>query len=177
MAAIGTLEGSEEGGIRDVLPPERMIDQVHRTRGGALFELAFVVPYRLLPAPDSNVLARAQRAISKMGTAFQIVDDLTDFEFDVTHGRHNLLVAQITHHGSARERSLLAGLNSKVPEHDVVITDFSDSARAVMARGEREIGEALEELESLGFWLSPHLGHQLLRAIVGLEGVARMHAL
>ena len=44
MAAIGTLEGSEEGGVDDIPPPGEMVDSVHRVRGGALFALAFGAP-------------------------------------------------------------------------------------------------------------------------------------
>jgi geranylgeranyl pyrophosphate synthase len=113
-----------------------------------------------------------------MGTAFQIVDDLTDFEFDLARGSHNLLVAQITHGGSAEERRRLQALGRTASgDGDVVAEQFPDSARAVIERGEAEAREALEELQALGFWLPPDLSHQLVRAIVGLDGVERMRAL
>ena len=178
MAAIGSLEGSEEAGIDGVLEPGRMVEEVHRVRGGALFELAFIAP-RLLEGPiDPSVLSRAQMAISKLGTAFQIVDDLTDFEFDVARRRHNLLVSQITHCGTAVERTRLAALLKTAPiAGDVVREVFLDSARAVIQRGKIETDEALEELQLLGFWFPPELGDQLLRAIVGLDGVERMRGL
>jgi hypothetical protein len=178
MAAIGSLEGSEEAGVTDILEPDGMVDQVHRVRGGALFELAFVAP-RLLEAPVAPALLdRAQEAISRLGTAFQIVDDLTDFEWDLGHGRHNLLVAQITHHGSLEERGHLRALEeSGIGSAEVVTGFFAESARAVIERGEDEARTALEGLHALGFWFPPRLGDQLLRAIVGLEGVERMRAL
>ena len=178
MAAIGSLEGSEEAGVTAVLDPDRMVDQVHQIRGGALFELAFVAP-RLLESPVAPALLdRAQEAISRLGTAFQIVDDLTDFEWDLTRGRHNLLVAQITHCGSPEERDHLRSVEDSGPGTvDVVTAYFADSARAVIERGEKEARAALEGLHALGFWLPPRLGDQLVRAIVGLEGVARMRAL
>ena len=110
MAAIGSLEGSEEGGVASVLEPGVMIDEVHRVRGGALFELGFIAPGLVDSSVDHAVLARAQSAISRLGTAFQIVDDLTDFEVDLERGTHNILVAQITHAGTADERARLAEL-------------------------------------------------------------------
>ena len=178
MAAIGSLEGSEEGGVQGVMEPDVMIEQVHRVRGGALFELAFIAPRLLSNAIDPEVLGRAQRAISKLGTAFQIVDDLTDFEFDLTRGSHNLLVSQITHRGTAAERASLATLGS-APIHaqDIVTERFADSARAVVERGEDEAKKALEELRALGFWFPTELSHELVRAIVGLDGVDRMRTL
>ena len=178
MAAIGSLEGSEEAGVAGVLTPERMIDEVHRVRGGALFELAFVAPRRLASPPEAGTLARAQHAIQRLGTAFQIVDDLTDFEWDLAHGRHNLLVAQVTHHGSPAERGALDAVAAAGPgDGDVVTARFAESARAVIDRGEVEARASLEALHALGFWLAPRLADQLLRAIVGLDGVARMRAL
>jgi hypothetical protein len=175
MAAIGSLEGSEEGGVDGVLRPDVMLEQVHRVRGGALFELAFVAPRLLERSVEPRLLARAQGAISRLGTAFQIVDDLTDFEFDVARGSHNLLVSQITHCGSAEEQRRLKTIGEAAG--DVVAEWFPDSGRAVIERGETEARGALEELQSLGFWFPPALGDQLVRAIVGLDGVERMRAL
>lgn len=178
MAAIGSLEGSEESGVNEILAPERMVEKVHRVRGGALFELAFIAPRLLAMSVNHEAIARAQAAISKLGTAFQIVDDLTDFEFDAARGRHNLLVSQITHCGSTAERERLSGLGETAPgTGDVVTQWFSESARAVIERGETETKQALDELQSLGFWFPPALGGQLLRAIVGLEGVERLRPL
>jgi hypothetical protein len=178
MAAIGTLEGSEEAGVAHVLEPGPMIETVHRLRGGALFELAFIAPRLLERAVESSRLARAEAAIAKLGTAFQIVDDLTDFEFDLTHGRHNLLISQIAHRGSAEEQSRLQAMrHGRAGDGDPVVEMFSDSGRAVVALGEHEARIALQELHALGFWFPPELSHELVTAIVGSEGVERMRTL
>lgn len=177
MAAIGALEGSEEGGVRGVPEPDAMVEQVHRVRGGALFELAFIAPRLIDAAVDASVVSRAQRAISQLGTAFQIVDDLTDFEGDLARGSHNLLVAQITHDGLPEERARLTSLRHHVGDSDPVVEFFSTSARRVIARAEREARESLEELQALGHWFPPQLSDLMVRAIVGLEGVDRMRAL
>jgi len=178
MAAIGSLEGSEEGGVERVMEPDQMIDQVHRVRGGALFELAFIAPRLLEMSTDPDLLSRAQRAISKLGTAFQIVDDLTDFEVDLNRGSHNLLVSHITHRGSAEERTRLTALGATTAGAGDVVTElFAESARAVVERGEDEAKRALEELRALGFWFPTELSHELVRAIVGLDGVDRMRTL
>lgn len=178
MAAIGSLEGSEEGGVDEVLAPALMIDQVHRVRGGALFELAFIAPKLIASSVDPAVVARAQAAILRLGTAFQIVDDLTDFEFDLDRSTHNILVAQITHHGTSDEIAKLSALRAgQRTTGDVVTEFFSQSGRLVVEMGEREARQALDELHALGFWFPPSLSNQLVRAIVGLDGVERMRAL
>ena len=73
--------------------------------GGALFALAFVAPGVLEKGDVKRKLADAETAIAQLGTAFQIVDDLTDFEFDVRRKSHNLLVSQIHHLGTQAERA------------------------------------------------------------------------
>ncbi|HSM61953.1 MAG TPA: class 1 isoprenoid biosynthesis enzyme, partial [Longimicrobiales bacterium] len=133
MAAIGRLEGSEEGGVEEVPTPDDMVERVHRVRGGALFALAFVAPLVLERGDLGAKISSAEPAVARLGTAFQIVDDLTDFEFDLGRRSHNLLTAQIHHHGTPEEREALERLRGEreVPP-DVVEARFRDSARAVL---------------------------------------------
>ncbi len=178
MAEIGLLEGSEEGGVDEIPTPEEMIAKVHRVRGGLLFGLAFCAPEVL---ERGKVLERtriAAPAIARLGTAFQIVDDLTDFEFDIERRSHNLLVAEIYHHGSPAEkerlRLLMAGTEA---EAGLVEQLFAPSARRVLDRARAEARASFETLAQVGFWFPPALSDEVVRAIVGLDGVARMDAL
>jgi len=175
MARIGQLEGSEEGGVSEIPTPEAMVERVHRVRGGALFALAFVPP-RILESGETGArIQAAEPAVARLGTAFQIVDDLTDFEFDLTRRSHNLLVSQVHHHGTAVERArleaLLAGAS---PEPGEVEGPFRTSARAVLERAYGEARQAFRELAALGFWFPERLAEDVVHAIVGLEGVRRM---
>ncbi len=43
---------SEENGVDKVIAPEKMIDSVHRVRGGALFELSIIAPKLLEPEKE-----------------------------------------------------------------------------------------------------------------------------
>src|SRR5690606_31114382 len=108
MAGIGALEGAEEGGVDDIPPPDDMIRRVHRIRGGTLFALAFAAPDVLERDGAAERMRAAETAVAQLGTAFQIVDDLTDFEFDIGRRSHNLLVSQIQHRGSDDERAALS---------------------------------------------------------------------
>ena len=179
MAAIGALEGSEEGGVDEIPTPDAMVDAVHRVRGGALFALAFVGPTVLEQGESGERLARAEPAVARLGTAFQIVDDLTDFEFDLGRRSHNLLVSQIHHHGTAEEREALSALMSGAerPVEGVVEERFRTSARAVLERAYAEARASFRELRELGHWFDPELADEVVHAIVGLDGVARMEAL
>ena len=155
-----------------------MVEDVHRVRGGALFELAFVAPRLVQDGPPRDVLDRAEAAISRLGTAFQIVDDLTDFEFDLVRGSHNLLSAEIHHNGSPDQIEALGRCRSegRVPPGSVEET-FLRPAQAVLERGRTEARRSLTDLRDLGFWFPPELSNDLVHAIVGLDGVVRMKAL
>jgi hypothetical protein len=178
MTAIGALEGSEEAGVAQILAPEQMLDSVHRLRGGALFELAFIAPRMLAQPVDARKLASARAAVAQLGTAFQIVDDLVDFEFDVVRGRHNLLASQIVHQGSAEERAQLAAVRSRGAEDvGVDLGVVAESAGAVLERGRTEARAGLQALESIGFWFPARLSDRLLNALVGDAGVQRMSSI
>jgi hypothetical protein len=177
MARIGALEGSEEGGVAEVLSPDAMVETVHRVRGGALFALAFVAPAVLERGEIAKKMTRAEAAVARLGTAFQIVDDLTDFEFDLGRRSHNLLVAQIEHAGSRDERTELERARADGVTPGMVEVAFKRSARAVLTRAYEEARAALGGLAEVGFWLETELAEEVVHAIVGLDGTRRMGAL
>ena len=178
MARIGLLEGSEEGGVRGIPTPDEMVEAVHRVRGGALFALSFVPPCLLESGETLERIQAAEPAVARLGTAFQIVDDLTDFEFDLGRRSHNLLVSQIHHHGTPDERSALqALLEGGEPRAGMVEEVFRTSARAVLERAYQEARAAFSTLSDLGFWFPVDLSEEVVHAIVGLEGVRRMEKL
>ncbi|MDC0160032.1 polyprenyl synthetase family protein [Gemmatimonadales bacterium] len=178
MAEIGVLEGSEEGGVEDIPTPEEMVTRVHRVRGGSLFALAFAAPSVLEEGALKIRMNVAEEAIARLGTAFQIVDDLTDFEFDVGRRSHNLLVAQVHHSGTDKERMALERIWKDGYCRDGTVEDtFASSARQVLERAYIEARASFSSLEGLGYWFDPALADEVVHAIVGLEGVARMQAL
>lgn len=178
MASIGVLEGSEEGGVDDIPHPDVMVEKVHRIRGGSLFALAFAAPSVLETGAMAEKMGEAESAIARLGTAFQIVDDLTDFEFDVGRRSHNLLVAQIRHEGTPEERAALEPLWSDGSVAPGVVEEvFATSARAVLERAYTEARAAFTALRALDHWFDPELAEEVVHAIVGLDGVARMQAL
>jgi len=179
MARIGRLEGSEEGGVQEIPTPEAMVDRVHRVRGGALFALAFVAPSILEEGSVRDRILAAEPAIARLGTAFQIVDDLTDFEFDVSRRTHNLLVSQIHHGGTEAERADLQTLldGGALPNQELVAGAFRASAQAVLERAYEEARGAFSSLAELGFWFPESRADDVVHAIVGLDGVRRMEQL
>ncbi len=178
LARIGTLEGSEERGVETILPVDEMIDKVHRVRGGQLFALAFIAPSVFEPATDREKWQIANRGISALGTAFQIVDDVTDFEFDITRQSHNLLFAQITHHGTSDEKAAFERIRANDKSGiDTVEATFAHAARAVLDIAKSEARRGFADLASLGFWFPPEDADLFIRAIAGDAGETRMEAL
>ena len=178
MASIGILEGSEEGGVDEIPTPEVMVEKVHRIRGGSLFALAFAAPSVLETGDMAEKMAKAEVAVAQLGTAFQIGDDLTDFEFDVGRRTHNLLTSQIHHHGSPEEKAALDRFwNGEAVAEGAVESIFRHSARAVLETAYAEARAAFAGLQALGHWFDPALADEVVHAIVGLDGVARMEAL
>lgn len=178
LAFIGTLEGSEEAGVNSILPMDTMIKQVHEVRGGLLFSLAFIAPRVWEPADQQNRWAIARRGIARLGTAFQIVDDLTDFEFDLTRRSHNALAARIAHDGTPAEKAAFEPLwAGQQPAAGVVERSFRESARAVLTRARIEAERGFVDLAELGFWYPPEDADLFVRAIAGDAGDDRIDAL
>ncbi|CAN5438244.1 hypothetical protein BH24GEM3_BH24GEM3_15120 [soil metagenome] len=178
MAEIGGLEGSEEGGVAEIPQPDEMVERVHRVRGGLLFTLGWVAPKLLERGAVGERVRRAEPAVARLGTAFQIVDDLTDFEFDLGRRSHNLLVSEIHHQGSPEQQRRLQELWAGAPAApDLVEGLFRQPARAVLDRARGEARAAFATLEELGFWFPARLADGLVHAIAGREGIARVEAL
>ena len=175
LAGVGALEGSEEDGVDEILPVEEMVERVHRVRGGALFSLAFAAPNHIEAGDLSARLRLAEDGIRDLGTAFQIADDLTDFEFDMGRRSHNLLVSEAYHSEDPAARAAIRELLGGAPvQAGMPEGVFAACARSVLARAETQGRAAFDKLASLGFWFRPELSHHLVHAIVGENGVERM---
>lgn len=180
LTFIGHLEGSEEGGVDEVPGVQEMIDGVHRVRGGSLFSLAFIAPR--IGEADSERAAweQAEEGIRRLGTAFQIVDDLTDLEFDLGRRSHNLLMAQVVHEGSDDEKALIEKLLQS-PEMRAqggwVEKSLNGSASKVMEIAKLEAEKGFETLKNIGFWFLPDDALLFVRAIAGDAGFRRIQGL
>lgn len=178
MATIGKLEGTEEAGFDRVFEPDEMVTKVHMVRGGLLFSLVTVAPAALEDDSCQEALNEVGEAFIKLGTAFQLVDDITDFEFDLTRKSHNILLSQIHHRGTEAEKKLLGEmLAGREPRPGEVETGFSVSARAVLEVAEKLTIQSFEALERHGFWFPSSLAGVVVRGIVADKGVSRMEQL
>ncbi|MEM7408221.1 MAG: class 1 isoprenoid biosynthesis enzyme [Pseudomonadota bacterium] len=175
LAEIGALEGSEEDGVAEILPVEPMINKVHRVRGGALFSLAFIAPDLLEDESLKPVLAVAGEAVIKLGVAFQIVDDITDFEFDLTRGSHNILTAYAYHSDVPEERTRIRQMLKAETTGGATLEEvFPHATQRALLRAREEARAAFQGLVGAGFWMAPDQADLFVDAIVGIEGVDRI---
>jgi hypothetical protein len=180
LTRIGHLEGSEEAGVDEVPTVEEMIDAVHRVRGGSLFSLAFIAPDIGERDAGRDAWKTAEEGIRSLGTAFQIVDDLTDLEFDLGRRSHNLLVSQVRHEGTQQEKSLLDELIRSEEMRSTggwVEKGFKTSAGKVLTLARDEAERGFKTLEGLGFWFDPGDALLFIRAIAGDAGFERVQGL
>jgi hypothetical protein len=180
LTEIGSLEGSEEAGVDRIPEVDEMIETVHRVRGGSLFSLAFIAPRIGERGANKASWEAAEAGIRRLGTAFQIVDDLTDLEFDLGRGSHNLLVAQVFHNGSGEEQALIQSLRRSAgmrAEGGWVEKGLRESAAAVLAHAKKEAEEGFRILGRLGFWFPPEDALLFVRAIAGDAGFERVQGI
>lgn len=178
MATIGKLEGVEEAGLKDIMEPGEMVRRVHMVRGGMLFGLVTVAPLVIEEEEAKAGLKSVDEAFIKLGTAFQLVDDITDFEFDLTRKSHNILAAEAFHRGSAGEKALLAEfLGGREPAEGEVEDRFAGSASRVLHTAVELATESFAILEQNGFWFPQSLAPTVVRGIVSDQGTARMEKL
>jgi len=167
LFALGTEESAEEHAIEDVLDPKRLLDEIHRFRGGGLLLLAFVAPECNEPQLREKIrLAKA--GVNHIGLSLQILDDLTDFEEDLRKRNHNMLRSWVVHYqvdGPCTDAHLkeLAPEVLKAPE-----VHFKTATAQVM--------QVAIEMALAGFALLHQVGHPSDRA-AAVELIATMFRL
>ncbi|MFZ5797335.1 MAG: class 1 isoprenoid biosynthesis enzyme [Thermodesulfobacteriota bacterium] len=174
LVPIGAEEALEEGGVRTILPPEKILSTVHMYKGGKLLCLAFAAPL-LVESAFRPQLQAAEQGIYSIGIALQLIDDLTDFYEDIGHANHNYLVSSIFHRGSAEEKAALAkAQRQSAQDFPAIEAQYPESVTLIM---EETIGEALhgfELLEQAGFRINRRQAYDLIKNLFVLRGVKQL---
>lgn len=174
LVPIGAEEAQEEGGVRTILPPEKILSTVHMYKGGKLLCLAFVAPL-LVESTCRRELLFAEQGIYSIGIALQLIDDLTDFYEDISHANHNYLVSSIAHRGTAEEKAALEkALRQNDRQGPAIESQYRNSVALIM---EETIGEALHGfalLEHAGFRINRRQAYDLIKNLFILRGVKQL---
>jgi hypothetical protein len=173
LFALGTEESGEEGRVDEVLSPERLLDEVHRFRGGGLLCLAFVAPELNEPALNSSIRA-AKVAVNQIGLALQVIDDITDFDEDLAALNHNMLRSWIVHrqpdgHCTDADLRALSTEIRRVPEQR-----FPVATREVMSLAIEMAVDGFDRLRQLGHAVDRASGLELIAAMFRLRGLERI---
>lgn len=108
---VADLAGRRGGGVRPIAPA--MIERLHRRKSGCLIAAACE-----LGAMAGGGGPAARRVLagygSRLGIAYQIVDDIADVEGDRSAGQPNMAAALGATAAAARARGLLAGASRAV---------------------------------------------------------------
>ena len=164
--------------LDSIANPMDMIKNVHEVRGGRLFELG-IVPPRVLEPGKSGYWAEVTAAFHYLGTAFQIVDDIVDFEFDLTRRSNNLVASYALKNGFGAGGIIRKYWGSENPGKKLVEQFFRGPAQAALQDAYTLAGKAFETLEQAtpGFWYNPSHANQLVNAIAGAGGEDRVRTL
>ena len=128
-----------------------------------------IAPTILKPELEWDIVKQAYHNI---GTGFQIVDDITDFEFDLKRNTHNILRAQIYH---GEQRDDLENLTSEqIRQGKLIEKYFKEQARIVLGYAYDEVEKGFKKLQGLNFWYDPNHTKSFVNAIAGDQGIERL---
>jgi hypothetical protein len=176
IVPIGAEEAQEEGGVKEIITPESVLDTVHMYKGGKLLCLSFVAPKLLEPPEFQTQLACADQGIFHIGLALQLIDDLTDFYEDIRADNHNYLVSSIFHQGTTEEQQQLRIILCTTTNIDPppIETIFPSTIRQVMAKAVSEALHGFALLHEAGYWLNQQQAYDLVRHLFVLRGVKQL---
>lgn len=142
LTRSGAQEAEEEGGVREILSPREVLDTVHHFKTGLLFQCPWAVP-RLVEGLEAERVQPLLDALYSIGIGCQIMDDLVDFERDLSMRRHNYLVSLIHHGTDQAERHRLDRTSGVEPVH---VADFPIACAAAGTAVEWNLATGLEAL-------------------------------
>ncbi len=96
LVESGYQEAAEEGGINEILPPDRVLETIHHFKTGILFNCPWAIP-SVIEKMDEEQKIGLNRALYNIGMGCQIMDDMADIERDIKTKHHNYVVSLIYH--------------------------------------------------------------------------------
>lgn len=151
LLASGVEEADEEVGVTDRLAPDDVLQVVHHSKTGLLFQSPWSLP-ALLENIDSNTQAKTVRALYHLGIGCQVLDDMVDLAADLRRGRHNYVASLIYHETGHDEyarlqewlRDATAG-----PEDADLLLEFPEAGRLAVSTAQRYLDSGARELFSV----------------------------
>jgi len=144
----GYQEATEEGGITEILPPDKVLETIHHYKTGILFNCPWAIP-SVIELIDEDKKSRLNMALYNIGMGCQVMDDMADIERDIQTKHHNY-IASLIYHESGREEwkelktLVLSGENSVNSE--TILKDFGDAKDKAVETAGSYLTSGLNEL-------------------------------
>lgn len=145
-------ESEEEPRPVEILPPQRILEDIHVRKTGDLFLAPLAIPQALEQVPPERAAA-AVTFLKQFGLACQILDDIKDFAADLRQGRHNLL-ASILSHQLEQASAVEALRHPEAPADWNAWQRFPRACESACILAAQRFHKAFENLASLGLALS-----------------------
>ena len=158
-------ECAEEQRPVPILPPQVILDDIHKRKTADLFAAPLALPLALETVQGETEQA-GLAAVRTFGAACQIIDDIRDMPDDVISGRHNLLVSMQKQQGS-HDR----WLHALRTEHDNAWTAwdrYPQLAATAASRAMQRFDLAFHAMQQIGIDLSPSQRDIVVRCIFAL---------
>jgi hypothetical protein len=144
----GFQEASEEGGIAEILPPDRVLDNIHHYKTGILFNCPWAVPSEIENI-NEEIESCLKKALYNIGMGCQIMDDMADLEMDIRTRHHNYVVSLIYHESSNEKWEFLKSSVLSKETHGApsdILTDFSEVKNKTVETARSFLTEGLNAL-------------------------------
>ncbi len=162
-------ESQEELRPVPILPPERILGDIHQRKTGDLFLAPLAMPDALEPLAGPTRQA-AQAALCQFGLACQVLDDAKDMPADLQAGRHNLLVSLLA---AAPGRANLGPEDLRAePSSEWTAWDrFPETFEEAWHLAAERFADSFDALAALGIALSPAQRDGVVRLMARLLGI------
>ena len=173
LVDIAREECTEEDAVEVALPPQEVLETVHRYRGERLLQLAFVAPQVNEPELADRI-ERARAAVGRLGLALQVLDDVTDFAEDIARRNHNVLRSWVVHRapdGPVTDGALAALPAARLGAPEL---SFPRATEQVLALAVEMSLEGFGMLHEAGHAIDRDSGLRLLEMMFHLRGLDRL---
>lgn len=145
LARSGAQEASEEGGVKERLAPEIVLEKIHHYKTGILFQSTWAIPALFEGEATPEILA-VQEALYRVGIGCQILDDIADLFVDLRQQRHNYVASVLFHHESPALREQMESILLTEQNPDRFYAECPEFARRMKAEAKATLEDGLYRL-------------------------------
>lgn len=176
LCESGREEAEEEGGVEYDLPPDEVLNRIHRAKTALLFTAPLAAPRALGDIREGDeTLGQIENGLMHFGLACQIIDDLNDLGHDIAARKYNYLIAHVLYGDDADERIALQALLDNPPQgakrdDPLLYQQFPLAYAKARAELQRQFRQSLQQLGKAGYPLEGRIGHSLVELLLRLLG-------